>query len=323
MAADGGASGGAAFARVPGNPEPAGLTIFWFEGRGGVRLRAMVAPPAEGPARGSVIVCNGRTEFIEKYFEPMRELQARGFAVFSMDWRGQGLSDRLLPNRLKGHLDTLDDPVADLNTALKLAAERLPRPHILLAHSMGGGIALRALQKRAVEVEGAAFSAPMWGVAGLSNTARRLARFMTQIGAGGMFAPGQATRWRKEAFKKNPVTHDRERHARAQALVMAEPRLALAGVTFGWVHASAQAIDAFRHDGALAHLRMPVLVASAGEDVLVDNASHAVVARLLPRCTHIAIAGARHEILMETDAKRAQFWEAFDALAETAAPKRR
>src|SRR5262249_21650810 len=95
--------------RVPGNPDPEGAEVFWLEGRGGVRLRALFAPAAVKPARGSVILCNGRTEFIEKYFEVIRELQGRGFAVFTMDWRGQGLSGRLLKQPQKGHLDTFDD----------------------------------------------------------------------------------------------------------------------------------------------------------------------------------------------------------------------
>ncbi|MBK8545664.1 MAG: alpha/beta hydrolase [Caulobacteraceae bacterium] len=87
----------------------------------------MTAPSTRGEARGSVIVAPGRTEFIEKYFEVIRELQARGFAVFCIDWRGQGLSGREVENSLKGHLVSFDDPVNDLSTALKLLADRLPR----------------------------------------------------------------------------------------------------------------------------------------------------------------------------------------------------
>ena len=118
-----------AFVRVPGNDIPEGAEEHWLEGRGGVKVRVLTAP-ARGPARGSVIVAPGRTEFIEKYFEVIRELQARGFAVFCIDWRGQGLSGREVDNGLKGHFVTFDDPVNDLSTALKLLANQLPRPHI-------------------------------------------------------------------------------------------------------------------------------------------------------------------------------------------------
>jgi lysophospholipase len=308
-----------AFVRVPGNDIPEGAEEHWLEGRGGVKVRVMTAP-ARGAARGSVIVAPGRTEFIEKYFEVTRELQGRGFVVFCIDWRGQGLSGREVENGLKGHLSTFDDPVNDLSTALKLLASQLPRPHIGLAHSMGGAIMLRALQTRRIELEAVAFSAPMWGIQGLTEMAKKYVRFMTSLGAGGQFAPRVEKKWKREAFKKNPVTHDKERHARCQGLVSEEPRLALAGPTIGWVAAAADATESFLTPNALAHIRIPVLIATAGQEQLVDNAAHAAIAEQLPNAMHIVVEGAKHEILMERDEFRAQFWAAFDQLVAHVAP---
>ncbi len=311
-----------AFVRVPGNEIPDGAEEHWLEGRGGVKVRVMTAPSTAGPARGSVIVCPGRTEFIEKYFEVTRDLQSRGFAVFVIDWRGQGLSGREVENPLKGHISTFDDPVNDLSTALKLLSGKLPRPHIGLAHSMGGAILLRALQTRRVDLDAVAFSAPMWGIAKLGKLSKSYVRFMTSLGMGGSYAPGVETRWKREPFKRNPVTHDKERHARCQGLVAEQPRLALAGPTMGWVAAAADATEAFQQSGAFAHLRIPILVASAGQEQLVDNASHDAVVALLPDAQHITIQGAKHEILMERDELRAPFWAAFDQLAARVAPVR-
>lgn len=310
-----------AFVRVPGNDIPEGAEEHWLEGRGGVKVRVMTAPSTRpGAPRGSVIVAPGRTEFIEKYFEVTRELQQRGFVVFCIDWRGQGLSGREVENSLKGHLSSFDDPVNDLSTALKLLGAKLPRPHIGLAHSMGGAIILRALQTRRIELDAAAFSAPMWGIAGLKDGAKKYVRFMVSLGAGGQFAPGVEKKWKRENFKKNPVTQDRERHARAQGLIAEEPRLALAGPTNGWVAASADATEAFLQPNALAHIRIPILIATAGAEQLVDSASHDVVAAQLPDARHITIAGAKHEILMELDQYRQEFWTAFDELADRVAP---
>jgi lysophospholipase len=309
-----------AFVRVPGNEIPDGAEEHWLEGRGGVKVRVVTAPPARGAPRGTVIVAPGRTEFIEKYFEVIGELQARGFTVFCIDWRGQGLSGREVDNPQKGHLVTFDDPVNDLATALKLLADRLPRPHIVLAHSMGGAIILRALQTRRIEVDAAAFSAPMWGIAGLGTAAKWWVRFMTSIGAGGQFAPSVEHKWKRENFKKNPVTHDKERHARTQGLIAEEPRLALAGPTNGWVAAAADVTESFMQPGASANIRIPVLVATAGREVLVDNASHDEVVAELPNARHITVDNAKHEILMEVDPLRAQFWAAFDELANEVAP---
>lgn len=311
-----------AFVRVPGNEIPDGAEEHWLEGRGGVKVRVMTAPPSRGPARGSVIVAPGRTEFIEKYFEVIRELQSRGFAVFCIDWRGQGMSGREVDNPLKGHLANFDDPVNDLSTALKLLGDKLPRPYIVLAHSMGGAIILRALQTRRVDVDGAVFTAPMWGIAGLSDVAKWYVRFMTSIGAAGAFAPSVDHKWKREPFKKNPVTHDKERHARAQGLIAEEPRLALAGPTNGWVAAAAETTEGFLQPSALAHIRIPVGIATASQEQLVDSSSHDAVAAQLADAKHITIDGAKHEIMMELDPLRAQFWSLFDEIAAKVAPVR-
>jgi lysophospholipase len=143
---------------------------------------------------------------------------------------------------------------------------------------------------------------------------------MTSLGAGGLFAPRVEKKWKRESFKKNPVTHDKERHARCQGLVSEEPRLALAGPTVGWVAAAADTTESFIIPGAFAHLKIPVLIATAGEEQLVDNASHEAVAAQLPNATHITVEGAKHEILMERDEFRTQFWTAFDQLTERVAP---
>lgn len=309
------------FVHVAGNPEPSGAALHWIEGRGGVKLRVLTAPPLAAARRGSVIVCPGRTEFIEKYFETIGELQQRGFAVICFDWRGQGLSDRQTSNALKGHFETFDDPVNDLAAGLRAFSAQLPRPHILLAHSMGGAIALRALQKRAIEADGAVFSAPMLGIASLSDAAKSLVRFLNTLGLGQLFAPSVDTKWRKENWKRSVVTSDRERHARAQGLVLADPRLALAGPTVGWIAAAADTCDGFVQPGALAHVRIPILIALAGREMLVDNKQVAEIAKLMPNAQVITIPGAKHELLMEIDEYRAQFWEAFDGLAAQVAPQ--
>src|SRR5262249_31335849 len=155
------------------------------------------------------------------------------------------------------------------------------------------------------DLDGVVFSAPMWGILGLGKFGKRYVRFMNSLGAGGQFAPNVPTKWTRENFKRNPVTHDKERHARTQGLVAEEPGLALAGPTIGWVAAAADATEGFLQPAGLAHLRMPIVVLTAGEEQLVDNMSHDAVCGTLPECIHLTIDGAKHEILMETDDIRA------------------
>src|SRR5580704_4448991 len=113
----------------------------------GADLRAARFAAAPGvPVRGTCVLLNGQTEFIEKYFEVIDELRGRGFAVASLDWRGQGGSGRLVPDApLRVHIGDFADYDADLSAFMeKVVDPILPKgtPVIALAHSMGGHILL-------------------------------------------------------------------------------------------------------------------------------------------------------------------------------------
>ena len=99
----------------------------------------------EPPRKGSVVLLTGRGEFIEKYAtEVVGELLGRGYCVYALDWRGQGLSDRPLADRGKGHIDNFSTYMADLQLFLdKVVAPAAPRPILALCHSMGAHIMMR------------------------------------------------------------------------------------------------------------------------------------------------------------------------------------
>lgn len=298
------------FVNVPGNSPPDGARLVWFEGIAGRTLRACAAPSLSDTPRGTAIICPGRTEFIEKYFETARDLQARGFAIVILDWPGQGLSDRLLDDPAKGHIDRFETFMGALRNGLDTLGADLPRPYVSIAHSMGGAIALAAIAQKLVKVEAAAFSAPMWGLP-INFAARYLIWAMRAMGKSGDYArqPGPP-----ESFETNIVTHDRARWQLQRTLIDVAPELELGPVTWGWLGASLDILAATTRPAMLRTIDIPIYVASAGEEKLVDNKAHARVAKFLPRCTHTTIEGARHEILMETDDKRALFWDGFDAL---------
>ena len=146
-----------------GAPVPPGAAAEWVIGAGDKRLRAALFPAVERP-RGSVILSGGRTEPIEKYLETLTELTARGFVVLAHDWRGQGLSERLLDERLKGHAVRSRDFVEDMH-ALETAFEaRLPKPWLAIGHSMGGCLTALALAMGERRVSAVVLSAPMFGI---------------------------------------------------------------------------------------------------------------------------------------------------------------
>ena len=131
---------------IPEAPVPDHGKAEWFRGADGATLRAATFFPP-GAARGSVVLSPGRTEPIEKYFEVVEDLLARGFAVLVHDWRGQGLSARALPDRLRGHARGFKTFVSDYRALLDAFEARMPRPWIAMGHSMGGCLTLLALAR--------------------------------------------------------------------------------------------------------------------------------------------------------------------------------
>ena len=304
------------FVTLKGNPAPEGAAVIWFRGEAGRALRACAAPALSAArARGTVIVCPGRTEFIEKYFEVGRELQKMGFAVLILDWPGQGLSERLLDDSKKGHIDRFETFMGALANGLEELQDRLPRPHVCLAHSMGGAIALAAIAQDFVRVEAAAFVSPMWGLKSRFFGMSYLVWAMRATGRSGDYAiqPGPP-----EKFEANIVTHDKRRWELQRDLIDAAPDLELGPVTWGWLGASLDILATFTKPKALSRVGIPVFVASASQEKLVDNASHVEICRRLKDCDHITVEGALHEILMETDDRRAEFWAGFQRLLKRA-----
>ena len=280
-----------------------------------MRLRAALFPPV-GASRESVVVSPGRTEPLEKYFETVETLTARGFTVLAHDWRGQGLSHRLLPDRLLGHARGGKDFLGDFSALLAAFETRLPKPWIALGHSMGGCLTLLAIAAGQPGFSGAILSAPMLGVntgAVPVGVARMIAAVLTAIGLGGRPVARSPA---DQSFETNILTHDRARWERNEALIAAWPDLALGDPTWGWLDFALSSTMSLQTGPGVARIAIPVTVVIAGEERLVDNAATRRVAGRLRNSRLVEIPGAYHELLQETDDVRAAFWREFDALAE-------
>ncbi len=301
-------------------PVPPRASVHSVEGAGGAPLRVALFEP-DGPARGSVFLSPGRTEPIEKYFEVVGELQARGLTVLVHDWRGQGLSHRLLPDRLKGYAVRWQDYVADHRTLLSAFADRLAAPRIALAHSMGGCLTALALPDEP-RLHGALFTSPMFAInlgARPAWTAPAMAWAQLALGRGTDYLPGQPADPLFDQFER--MTHDRARYDRHMDQVRACPDIAIAGATWGWMSAALGAMAAVNHPGLARRIAMPLTILAAAEDRVVVNAPARTFAARAPRGLYVEAPGSRHEIMMEIDPIRAVFWDAFDALlARVSAP---
>ncbi len=288
---------------------PAGGRAVWLSASDGVRIR--VGLWAEGAPNGTVILLPGRTEYVEKYGRSAADLVARGYATLAVDWRGQGLADRLQDDRMSGHVDDFDAYQRDLDAVFAFArATGLPEPYYLMAHSMGGCIGLRGLM-RGVPVQAAAFTAPMWGIliaAWMRPLAVALSTASKYFAFDHRYAPGTGPRtYVLEApFAGNTLTSDAEMWGYMRDQARAHPELTLGGPSLGWLKAALHECHALAQMPAPA---LPALVALGTQERIVDTGPiHARMA-LWPAGKLDLYAGAEHEVLMERAAHRARFFD--------------
>ena len=301
---------------IPANPVPDEAATAMLQTPDGVLIRyARWAPP---PGRkGTVCVFQGRAEFIEKYFEVVRDLRARGFAVATFDWRGQGLSERLLSDRFRGHVGNFADYLTDLETFMKeVVLPDCPPPLFALAHSMGASVLIQAAAKGHRWFDRMVLTAPLLRLAErrMYGMAPGLARLLRMSGRGGGYVPGGGPAvLNTRPFLDNPLTSDPVRYARVAAVLEAEPALGLGSPTIAWADAAFRVMAQMRPTTWPARIRQPMLIVAAGQDRLVSTAAIETFAIHLRAGSHVIIPGAEHEILMEQDIYRNQFWAAFDA----------
>ena len=301
---------------TPGNPCPDGAVTGTIQTPDGVALRfARWDSPAD--AKGTVCVFTGRGEFIEKYFETVRDLQQRGFAVATMDWRGQGHSARQLPDPRKGHVANFQDFEIDLETFVRrVVLPDCPPPYYALAHSMGGAVMLRVAHSGRRWFERMVLVAPLIDLPrGRSSWPLRiLMRMLRLVGFGNSYVPGSnVDRTRASGFAGNPLTSDPGRYARNAALLEQDPTLGIGSPTVAWLDAAFDTMVEFGAADYPSQIVSPVLMAAAGGDSIVSGAAIEQFAARLPAGSHLVIEGAKHEILQESDLCRAQVWAAFDA----------
>ncbi|XUM22785.1 alpha/beta fold hydrolase [Bradyrhizobium oligotrophicum S58] len=301
---------------IPANPVPENVTAGTIKTPDGAELRfARWAPPAG--RKGTVCVFTGRSEMIEKYFETVRDLRDRGFAVAIIDWRGQGHSSRRLRDSRKGYVRSFSDYETDVETFVtQVVLPDCPPPYFALAHSMGGTVLLRLAHAGKRWFDRVVLSAPMIDLPGSRTAlpARLLLRAMRIAGQGGRYVPGGNDEISGLApFVNNPLTSDPVRYARNAAILEEDPTLGIASPTVAWADAAFSAMMTFRGMSYPSQIRQPILMLAASSDTVVSTAAIEEFAYHLRAGSHLVIAGAKHEILQEQDRYRSQFWAAFDA----------
>lgn len=273
--------------------------------------------------RGRMLLLGGRGDMIEKYLEVMHHWAARGWAVTTFDWRGQGGSGRLTDDPMTGHIGDFADWIADLNA---LAAEWRGQgsgPTAMLGHSMGGHMLLRALAEGMPPPDAAVAVAPMLGLhsAPLPRwLAVLVARMMVRLGRGARQAWTQKEdSERQRRMRQKRLTHDPDRYADELWWRDHSRDIALGPPSWNWVR---QALDSTQAlgDAAVARIAVPVLILATRADQLVSTPAIRRIAAHIPNARlHVYGREAAHEILRETDGVRLDALRRIDAFLDEVA----
>lgn len=207
--------------------------------------------------------------------------------------------------------------MVDLATVIDYTQSLCQSPLILLAHSMGGHLALRCLRNHPDCFAKAVLCAPMTDI----NTtpipkylARLFSRMLRRTGfARAQIAGAQHYDPYGHNFERNFLTSDRQRYESIRQTITENPALAAPLVTNGWLAAAFDSIDLLHRPAFGSGIHTPLLVAMAGQDQIVINRATRRLIKHLPNCQTLVLEDARHEILQERDAIRSRFWEAFDS----------
>jgi len=333
------------------NPVPEGARCGFVTTPDRIRIRYAHWPAGPVGRKGTVTLLQGRAEFIEKYFEVIEDLRGRGFAVVTFDWRGQGGSQRLTRNPKRGHVSSFKKFRIDLRTVLKnVSLATYPGPHFALAHSTGALVLLSDTDRLRTMLDRAVLTSPLLGVASsalppaLQQGRRRvlrivslgllgrkrlktqaaktswvidkiafpLARMMSLVGLGRLYVPGGGSK-QVVSFEKNRQTSDRDRFERFNKVLEKAPELGIGSPTMGWLGAVGRTVMPLRRRDAGPNIKLPCLVLSAGNDRIVSTPMIEDFVSRTKAAAYVEIAGAAHELLMERNVYRDQFWAAFDA----------
>jgi lysophospholipase len=294
--------------------EPSGFVWGNFAAPDGARLRWGHFPAAT--PRAECVMVGGFTECIEKYFETIVDLAARGLSMWCLDWRGQGGSERPRHWPSRPRPRRFDRDASELG----LFVQTLPparHPRLLLAHSMGGAIALLCLRQLPGLFAAAILSAPMLEIR-TGRVPRPLARCLTGAarasGLGLCFIPG-AGPWRPDRIPSpegSRISSDPERCRLQYGWFSTHAGLRVDEPTYGWLDEAFRLVSRISKPEFLSGIEIPVLLASAGIESFVEPEAHRRAARLLPDCTLAEFPDSKHEPFLETDAIRNRWLDAID-----------
>ena len=279
----------------------------WRHCEDGVRVRVSIW---SGGTKGTIIIFPGRTEFIEKYGAVAERFTKMGYSVAAIDWRGQGIADRVHKERQMGHVEDFIDYQQDVTQLMAAIAEAdLPRPFTMLGHSMGGAIGLRSLQD-GLDLDATIFSGPMWGIflpPAIKLVARITLAILPPLGFANMLAPTRTLSNYVEVspFKGNSLTSDKDAFEFMKFQMETYPELGLGGPSVHWLsEATTECAQLVRNGPAKQRC---LCLCGRNEKIVNTKSIDNVMARW--KNGHLVyLPGAQHEVFMESPETTAKVW---------------
>jgi len=251
-------------------------------------------------ATTAIVVSTGRIEGLEKYKELLWELYCNNFAVFIMDHQGQGRSYRHLKNKHKGFVKHYNNYSSDLNNFdQQIVSKHWQGKKVMLAHSMGGAIAIDYLAKFENSYKGVFLSAPMFDIFTKDVPkipTKFIVKLATLLGLHSCYAFGQGN-YNPIPFTENVLTSSEKRYTYFRQTYKLEPNIQLGGVTFGWLAATISFLKSIDN----LNVPIPFFIASAASDTVVNNEAQYSIAKRHAHATIESFEGAKHELLFERD----------------------
>ncbi|MDG2475205.1 MAG: alpha/beta hydrolase [Paracoccaceae bacterium] len=266
--------------------------------------------------KGLIIFFNGRNEYIEKYNEAYKKFQNLGYAVVTLDWRGQGLSDRAKNLDHLGYVDNFSEYQLDVEAVLNhVEVIKVSGPRILVGHSTGGCIGLRTLTNKKFNIERAIFLAPLWGAYPMQRLSYRISQVMVRCG----WAKKSPISRKLKPYvlsttpERNCHTSDQIQFQRLQKIIVSDPRLSTGPATFGWIAAVGDELINLEKQKSLT---IPHLVLLGQNDSLISQKEVKKKCRFNKHCELQVISGARHELLIEEQSKITYVWKKIESFLQ-------
>ncbi len=305
---------------------PTGAALQSVSMRDGWPVR-MFGWPVPAKPRGSILFLGGRGDFFEKYLESLAHWHSRGWSITAFDWRGQGGSGRVGSDPKVGHIEHFSDWIDDLAQIYAEWQARSAGPHIVIAHSMGGHLGLRAVIERRIDPAAVVLISPMLGFnTGLlpESLAGLIVRMLAARGA--MDRQAWADNNQKASAVWNErhtyLTHDSARYADEVWWKQHKPELAIGPPSWQWLIEANASIKAIAAPNLLEAVDIPVMIIGTDGDKLVKaKAMRQIAARLPEAAIRMFGNDVAHEILRERDEVRDEAIGLIDSFVDRVASR--